>query len=334
MAVRRVDLAKPQDQALFEYLRERKFTLLPNTAGCYTADDAIRTCRLAREAGMTDFVKLEVLGDPATLFPDVEQTLEAARVLVKEGFTVLPYTNDDPITCKKLEDIGCAAVMPLGAPIGSGLGIRNPYNIEIILKQSKVPVIVDAGVGTASDAAIAMELGCHGVLMNTAIAGAKDPVRMARAMRLAVEAGRLAYLCGAHPQEALRHGLEPARRRDRIGESMKSAVLALCAALLAPYQCATSKNERPLEDTAPKALWILSERFQKDGDDKARETTLRQIVEQYPGSRYASRARSELGMPEARGRRGRERHERCREGRSRRGRRLRGMRAGRAHAVL
>jgi thiazole synthase len=201
VAVRRVDLAKPQDQALFEYLRERKFTLLPNTAGCYSATDAIRTCRLAREAGMSAFVKLEVLGDPATLFPDVEQTLEAARVLVKEGFTVLPYTNDDPITCKKLEDIGCAAVMPLGAPIGSGLGIRNPYNIEIILKQSKVPVIVDAGVGTASDAAVAMELGCHGVLMNTAIAGAKAPVGMARAMRLAVEAGRLAYLSGRIPKK-------------------------------------------------------------------------------------------------------------------------------------
>jgi thiazole synthase len=196
VAVRRVDLSKPQDQSLFEYLRAKKFTLLPNTAGCYSADDAVRTCRLAREAGMTDFVKLEVLGDPKTLFPDVEQTLSAARILVKEGFTVLPYTNDDPITCKKLEDIGCAAVMPLGAPIGSGLGIRNPYNIEIILKQAGVPVIVDAGVGTASDAAIAMELGCHGVLMNTAIAGARDPVRMARAMKLAVEAGRLAFQSG------------------------------------------------------------------------------------------------------------------------------------------
>ena len=201
VAVRRVDLSKPQDQALFEYLRERKFTLLPNTAGCYSAEEAVRTCRLAREAGMTDFVKLEVLGDPKTLFPDVEQTLSAARILVKEGFTVLPYTNDDPITCKKLEDIGCAAVMPLGAPIGSGLGIRNPYNIEIILNQAQVPVIVDAGVGTASDAAIAMELGCHGVLMNTAIAGASDPVRMAKAMKLAVEAGRLAYQSGRIPKK-------------------------------------------------------------------------------------------------------------------------------------
>jgi thiazole synthase len=201
VAVRRVDLSKPQDQALFEYLRARKLTLLPNTAHCYSADEAVRTCRLAREAGMQSLVKLEVLGDPATLFPDVEQTLAAARILVKEGFTVLPYTNDDPITCKKLEDIGCAAVMPLAAPIGSGLGIRNPYNIEIILKQSRVPVIVDAGVGTASDAAIAMELGCHGVLMNTAIAGAKDPVAMARAMNLSVEAGRLAYRAGRIPKK-------------------------------------------------------------------------------------------------------------------------------------
>jgi thiazole synthase len=201
VAVRRVDLSKPQDQSLFAFLRSGQFTLLPNTAGCYTAEEAVRTCRLAREAGMTDFVKLEVLGDPATLFPDVEQTLAAARILVKEGFTVLPYVNDDPITCKKLEDLGCAAVMPLAAPIGSGLGIRNPYNLEIILRQSRVPVIVDAGVGTASDAAVAMELGCHGVLMNTAIAGAADPVRMARAMKLAVEAGRLAHAAGRIPKK-------------------------------------------------------------------------------------------------------------------------------------
>jgi thiazole synthase len=201
VAVRRVDLTKPHDQELMTYLRERKYTLLPNTAGCYTADDAVRTCRLAREAGMTEFVKLEVLGDPKTLFPDVEQTIAAAKVLVKEGFTVLPYVNDDPITCRKLEDIGCAAVMPLAAPIGSGLGIRNPYNIEIILQQSRVPVIVDAGVGTASDAAIAMELGCDGLLMNTAIAGAAAPVRMARAMRLAVEAGRLAHKAGRIPKK-------------------------------------------------------------------------------------------------------------------------------------
>src|SRR5690606_12662127 len=152
-------------------------------------------------AGMTDLVKLEVLGDPKTLFPDVEQTLSAARILVKEGFTVLPYVNDDPITCRKLEDIGCAAVMPLAAPIGSGLGIRNPYNIAIILEQATVPVIVDAGVGTASDAAVAMELGCQGVLMNTAIALAREPVRMANAMKLAVEAGRQAYLSGRMPKK-------------------------------------------------------------------------------------------------------------------------------------
>jgi thiazole synthase len=201
VAVRRIDLSKPHDQALLEYLRSQKFTLLPNTAGCYTCDDAVRTCRLAREAGMQNLVKLEVLGDPATLFPDVEQTLAAARILVKEGFTVLPYISDDPISCKKLEDIGCAAVMPLAAPIGSGLGIRNPYNLELILRQAKVPVIVDAGVGTASDATVAMELGCHGVLMNTAIAGAQDPIRMARAMRLGVEAGRLAHLSGRIPKK-------------------------------------------------------------------------------------------------------------------------------------
>jgi len=201
VAVRRVDFSKPDDQSLMAYLRERKFTLLPNTAGCYTADEAVRTCRLAREAGMTDFVKLEVIGDKETLFPDVEQTLVAAKVLVKEGFTVLPYVNDDPVACKKLEDIGCAAVMPLAAPIGSGLGIRNPYNIEIILRQCKVPVIVDAGVGTASDAALAMELGCQGILMNTAIAGAKHPVHMARAMKLATEAGRLAFLAGRIPKK-------------------------------------------------------------------------------------------------------------------------------------
>src|SRR6195952_2498768 len=190
VAVRRVDLSKPADQSLMTYLRERKLTLLPNTAGCYSAEEAIRTCRLAREAGMTDFVKLEVLGDPQTLFPDVVQTLEAARVLVKEGFTVLPYCSDDPITCKKLEDIGCAAVMPLAAPIGSGLGIRNPHNLRLIRENAKGPVIVDAGVGTASDAAIALELGCDAVLMNTAIAGAREPERMAHAMKLAVQAGR------------------------------------------------------------------------------------------------------------------------------------------------
>ena len=200
VAVRRVNLDRSQE-SLLDYLPLDRYTLLPNTAGCYTAEDAIRTCRLAREAGMSDMVKLEVLGDEKTLFPDNEALLEAARVLVKEGFTVLPYTSDDPIVCRKLEDIGCAAVMPLGAPIGSGLGIRNPANIRIILETVKVPVIVDAGVGTASDAAIAMELGCHGVLMNTGIAGARDPIAMAEAMNLAVRAGRLAYLAGRIPKK-------------------------------------------------------------------------------------------------------------------------------------
>jgi thiazole synthase len=175
--------------------------LLPNTAACYTADDAIRTARLGREAGMSELVKLEVIGDQKTLFPDVEELLKAARVLVKEGFVVLPYTNDDPVVARRLEDAGCAAIMPLGAPIGSGLGLRNPYNIRIILEQAKVPVIVDAGVGTASDAAVALELGCDGVLMNTAIAGAKDPVLMAEAMRAAVEAGRKAFLAGRIPRK-------------------------------------------------------------------------------------------------------------------------------------
>lgn len=201
VAVRRVNLSERGGESLLGWLLERKYTLLPNTAGCFSADDAVRTCRLAREVGMSELVKLEVLGDPKTLFPDVIGTLEAAKTLIAEGFTVLPYTNDDPIMAKKLEDVGCAAVMPLAAPIGSGLGIRNPYNVELILQAVSVPVIVDAGVGTASDAAIAMELGCHGVLMNTAIAGAQDPVRMARAMKLAVEAGRDAFLAGRIPRK-------------------------------------------------------------------------------------------------------------------------------------
>jgi len=201
VAVRRVNILDRNKESLLDHIDLKKYTLLPNTAGCYTADDAIRTCRLAREAGLSDFVKLEVLGDEQTLFPDNEELLKAAAVLVKEGFTVLPYTSDDPIVCRRLEDIGCAAVMPLGAPIGSGLGIRNPYNIRIILDTVKVPVIVDAGVGTASDAAIAMELGCHGVLMNTGIAGARDPIAMAEAMNLAVRAGRLAYRAGRIPMK-------------------------------------------------------------------------------------------------------------------------------------
>jgi thiazole synthase len=196
VAVRRVNITDAHAENLLDYLRPDRYTILPNTAGCYTTDDAIRTCRLAREAGVGKLVKLEVIGDDKTLFPDVPATIEAAKQLVAEGFDVLPYTTDDPVACKRLEDVGCAAVMPLAAPIGSGLGIRNPYNIRIILEQSSVPVIVDAGVGTASDAAAAMELGCTAVLMNTAIAGAKDPLAMARAMKLGVEAGRLAYLAG------------------------------------------------------------------------------------------------------------------------------------------
>ena len=201
VAVRRVNITDPHKENLLDYLDLKKVTILPNTAGCYTAEEAVRTCRLAREAGVGKMVKLEVIGDDKTLFPDIPATLEAARILVDEGFVVLPYINDDPITAKKLQDLGCAAVMPLAAPIGSGLGIRNPYNIRIILEQSTVPVIVDAGVGTASDAAIAMEMGCDGVLMNTAIASAKDPILMAEAMRLGVEAGRKAYLAGRIPKK-------------------------------------------------------------------------------------------------------------------------------------
>jgi thiazole synthase len=198
VALRRVEI-KPGQPSLLDAIG-KQYALLPNTAGCYTVDEAVRTARLARELGMTEFVKLEVIGDKRTLFPDAEATLEAAKILVKEGFTVLPYTNDDPVMARKLEDAGCAAVMPLAAPIGSGLGIRNPHNLRIILEQAKVPVIVDAGVGTASDAAVALELGCHAVLMNTGIAGAKNPVLMAEAMRLAVEAGRKAFLAGRMPK--------------------------------------------------------------------------------------------------------------------------------------
>jgi thiazole synthase len=195
VAVRRVSLPG-SGESILDFIDTARYTLLPNTAGCYTADEAIRTSYLAREAGLGDMVKLEVIGDARTLFPDVQGLLEATKTLAREGFTVMPYTNDDPVVAKRLEDAGAACVMPLGAPIGSGLGIRNPYNIKIILETVSVPVIVDAGVGTASDAAIAMELGVDGVLMNTAIAGAQDPVAMARAMRLAVEAGRLAYRAG------------------------------------------------------------------------------------------------------------------------------------------
>ncbi|HXV80840.1 MAG TPA: thiazole synthase [Candidatus Binatia bacterium] len=201
VAVRRVNITDPNKENLLDYLDPKKYTILPNTAGCYTVEDAVRTCRLAREAGVGKMIKLEVIGDDKTLFPDLPATLEAAQVLIKEGFVVLPYITDDPITAKKLQDIGCAAVMPLAAPIGSGLGIRNPFNIRIILEQATVPVIVDAGVGTASDAAIAMEMGCDAVLMNTAIASARDPILMAEAMRLGVEAGRKAYLAGRIPKK-------------------------------------------------------------------------------------------------------------------------------------
>jgi thiazole synthase len=201
VAVRRVDLSARGEASLLSWIDRNRIFLLPNTAGCYTADEAIRTARLAREAGLSDWVKLEVIGDERTLFPDNEALLVATRQLVREGFTVLPYTNDDPIACRKLEEAGAAAVMPLGAPIGSGLGIQNPNNLLIIKEQARVPVIVDAGVGTASDAAVAMELGADAVLMNTAIAGASDPVGMATAMKHAVVAGRLAFLAGRIPRK-------------------------------------------------------------------------------------------------------------------------------------
>ena len=200
VAIRRVNFDNP-DENLLNHINKNKMTILPNTAGCYTAEEAIRTARLARELGLPDWVKLEVIGDQKTLMPDNEETLKAAKVLVKEGFTVLPYTNDDIVACKKFEEAGAAAVMPLGAPIGSGQGILNPNNIKIILENAKVPIIVDAGVGTASDATIAMELGADGVLLNTGVALAKDPVRMARAMKLAVESGRDAFLAGRIPKK-------------------------------------------------------------------------------------------------------------------------------------
>jgi len=208
VALRRVDL-KSGAPTVLDVIDRKRFVLLPNTAGCYTADEAVRTLHLARELGMDELVKLEVIGDPKTLFPDNAATVEAAARLVKEGFRVLPYCSDDLVTCKKLADAGCLAVMPLAAPIGSGLGIRNPHNIRLILDNVGVPVIVDAGVGTASDAAIAMELGCTAVLMNTGIAGAKKPVLMAEAMRLGVDAGRKAFLAGRMPRRDYANASSP-----------------------------------------------------------------------------------------------------------------------------
>jgi len=215
VAVRRVNLTDKTKESLLDYIDPKRYKILPNTAGCYTVDEAIRTARLAREVGLSDMIKLEVIGDEKTLYPDLNGLIEATKALVKEGFTVLPYTSDDLVTALRLEDAGAACVMPLGAPIGSGLGITSPMNIQIIISRLKVPVIVDAGVGTASDIAVAMELGADGVLLNTGIALAKDPVNMAKAMRLACEAGRLAYLSGriakkyfvAEPSSPLEAGL-------------------------------------------------------------------------------------------------------------------------------
>jgi thiazole synthase len=233
VALRRVNLGQREEGSLMGLLTDpaRTWKLLPNTAGCYTVDDAVRTCRLGRELGLSDMVKLEVIGDEKTLFPDNEATLEAAKILVAEGFCVLPYCTDDPIVCRKLQDIGCAAVMPLAAPIGSGLGIRNPHNLAIILEQARVPVIVDAGVGTASDAAVAMELGCDGVLMNTAIAGAKKPVLMAEAMREAVSAGRKAFVAGRIPRKLYASASSPVEGRlglaPRAGATCSAPASAL-----------------------------------------------------------------------------------------------------------
>ncbi|MGC8466924.1 MAG: thiazole synthase [Acidithiobacillus sp.] len=210
VALRRVNLGQdPKEPNLLDVLPADRFTILPNTAGCYTAEDAIRTCRLARELGGWDLVKLEVIGDADTLYPDMRQTFIAAEKLIAEGFKVMVYSMDDPVACKAFASMGCVAVMPLAAPIGSGLGIRNPYNLRIILEQATVPILVDAGVGTASDVAVAMELGCDGVLLNTAIAAARDPVLMARAMRLGVEAGRAAFRAGRMPRKLYANASSP-----------------------------------------------------------------------------------------------------------------------------
>jgi thiazole synthase len=214
VAVRRINLNR-STESLLDYIDTKRFALLPNTAGCYTAEDAIRTACLAREAGLSNWVKLEVIGDEKTLFPDTEALLSATKILVKDGFVVLPYTNDDPIMARKLQDAGAAAVMPLGAPIGSGMGIQNPANIRIILETISVPVIVDAGVGTASDASVAMELGCDAVLMNTGIAGAQDPVAMAEAMKLAVRAGRIAFKAGRIPRKLYASASSPVQDISR-----------------------------------------------------------------------------------------------------------------------
>ena len=224
VAVRRVNLTDRNQESLLDFIDTKRIFILPNTAGCYTADEAIRTAHMAREVGLSNWVKLEVIGDERTLFPDNVALLEATRALVRDGFVVLPYTNDDPVVCRKLEEVGAAAVMPLGAPIGSGLGIQNINNIRIIREQARVPVIVDAGVGTASDAAIAMELGVDGVLMNTAIALAEDPVVMAAAMKLGVEAGRLAYRSGRIPKRS--YGSASSPTEGRVG---KPALIAAAA---------------------------------------------------------------------------------------------------------
>lgn len=201
VAVRRIELDKSKEDSILNFIDTKRYTLLPNTAGCYSVKETVMTCQLAREAGLGNFVKVEVIGDEKTLFPDNEATLEASKILVKDGFHVLPYCIDDVVLCKKLEDAGCSAVMPLAAPIGSGLGIRNPFNIKLIQEAVTIPVIIDAGVGTASDAARCMELGVDGILMNTAIAGAKDPIKMSIAMKLGVECGRLAYEAGRIPKK-------------------------------------------------------------------------------------------------------------------------------------
>lgn len=217
-AIRRINLDDKSGKTLLDYIDRSRYTILPNTAGCYTAKEAVLTAHLARELVETDLIKLEVIGDSETLYPDTSETLKAAAELVHDGFTVLPYVLDDPVACKHLEEEGCAAVMPLAAPIGSGLGVCNPYSIRIIKERAQIPVIVDAGVGTASDAAIAMELGVDAVLMNTGIAAAKDPVRMAEAMKLAIEAGRLAYLAGRMEKRLYANASSPMRDLIAVDE--------------------------------------------------------------------------------------------------------------------